>query len=183
MALDSYLNNIVPNGWFVHGRKGNSLNTGRQIEYSKNWDTATGYATKDGNVFMVKPNPGETIDMTDYDTAYKVASSFFEDYENGELSPTNEEIAQNYLQNSDGDIDEAIETMIEDLNPENIADTAKFWDSGILDPYIWIYEKTDKTFFITQEGAIDISGEAESNANEVIKISTKELKKYFNNNL
>lgn len=155
IAKQLYASRIVPEGWYVHGRAGrNDLDTGRVIQLTKNWDVADQYAGKNGSRWLIKPNPDDIIDMTDEKVSNEIAEKFFEDFKNGNLSPSNDEIASLVLRNAGDDIERAKSILVEEMNPLNIVESAGAWDTPEFPN--WISETTGKTFAKTRNGAIAI---------------------------
>jgi hypothetical protein len=150
----------LPEGWYVHGRRGRQdLETGFVLQFSKDWNVADGYAGKNGSVWMVEPASEEvTFDATDYEACEKLASQFFDDYENGALQYEEENMAKAFLENNHGDRGDAEIDFARELNPKHIVESAVFWDGG--SEIDWFYRKTGKLFIKTNDGAVALDPSA-----------------------
>ena len=148
-------NDIVPDGWYVHGRHGRQdLHTSHVVEMTKSWETAEGYAGGKGSEWMIKvPAKKDIFDARDEDDCLSLAKKMFKQYKNGELPIGVENLVKGTLQNTNGKTKEAMELIAKSFNPQSIVDSAEFWDSTT-DELSWFYETTGKSFIITRDGAV-----------------------------
>jgi hypothetical protein len=158
MAKEYYDSNIIPDGWFVHGRSGRQdLNTGHVVQFSKDWGVADQYAGKSGSKWMASPkNEADVFDATDQEETSKTASMLIKDFEEDSklLSPNVKNIIKNLLSNTSRE--DAISQIANEMNPSNIVDSAGFWDAEESSLMNWFYDRTGKGFIITKNGAVAI---------------------------
>lgn len=172
-ALSFYNNDNLPQGWYLHGRNNTSIKTGRQLEFTRNWGTAMFYATDSGYVFLVKPKDSEIYDLSVHST--KLVNKILEDYEDYNLPYSLQELTDEIL-NRSNNRKEAVEMFTDAINPLDIVDTAEFWDAIDGGAIEWLYNTTDKTFFVTKyNDAIDISGDIYQTAEQILIVSVQEL--------
>jgi lambda family phage portal protein len=137
----------LPDGWFVHGRAGRQdLQTSNVLQLTQDWDVSEQYAGQDGSEWMITPSKNASIaDMADEEIAQQIASKFLQAYKNGELSPELDDIAASIREDD-------IESFLEELNPDDIVDSAKMWDSREF--CAWVYDTIGIDFVTVDSGAI-----------------------------
>jgi hypothetical protein len=169
-----YMRDSIPEGWFIHGRRSDTLATGRQIELSRSWSTALYYATESGYIYFVKPDKSNIFDVTIRDNALWLGEKLIKDYEEGELPSSLSDYVRRLFDslNSEQDV---INQFADDINPNNIADSANFWDFSDNSIIMWLYDTTNKTFFITSDGAVDISGDIYQTGATIVQAAVKRL--------
>jgi|GEM_PF-6339572 len=146
----------VPEGYYVHGRQGKQdLETGHVIQMTKDWEIAKQYAGATGSEWLIKePSKKDIFDATNPDNTLRMANKAFSEYKDGTLHPEVENFVAAAIQNANGNIKEAKQLFAKELNPENIVESAQFWDASS-DASNWFYERTGKSFIKTaNNGAI-----------------------------
>lgn len=154
-AYNYYKTRQIPNGWYVHGRNDSQeLSDDYVIQLTKDWDVAESYA-HGGSKWLIKPKAEiDIIDFTSQDTGDmdELAKAAIEDYEKGMLP-----FARDIEASLGVDIGELTDTQINheiriNYAPKDIVNTAGAYDN--LDWVNYLYEKTNKGFVKTPDGAV-----------------------------
>ena len=106
-------------------------------------DFAKGYGTVYSVVFSIAEP--KTLYSNDIDSLKSIVDNMFEDYENGELNTGLNEVIQFCLESSDNDVDNAKESLIEELSPTEIENESSYDNDDITE---YICSKTDYEIII-----------------------------------
>lgn len=155
-------------GWYVHAANKPLLerNTGYItlfVEGDK-WLDVSHYGD-----FFNFVNP--TISVYIGDIEDEILEALKEDYEEGKLSPD----LESWLESSGEEIDWD-ESVRDPLNPNDIIDTAGWWDNP--DFTSWFNERFDYNFITTYDGAVLFS--AEEFEGDLVVVTQEELDELWN---
>lgn len=143
-ALD---NDVVPNGWAIHGRNGSdSLSTGYVTQMSYSTDVARQYSGKNGSIWYLKPNDdAKVLDFTSTgsDDMMSLRDEFMKSFKDGDF-PDQESLPK--------DKEEAWEEVSKNFAPENIVNSAAAYDN---DKWVeWLLGATNASGVVTPDGAV-----------------------------
>lgn len=143
----------LPPGVWVHGRAGRGdLNTGTVIQSTKNWETASRYSGKNGSIWLLRVKKGEKIlDARDEGVRKKLAQALADDWKSGSLHPGLDDMLERLKDNGEED---PAEKLLEELNPDDIVDSAGLHDSPEFTE--WLGEKfsQDVAAVRTEDGLV-----------------------------
>lgn len=140
----------LKNGYYLHGRRDDNLDTGYVIQLTLQPDVAEQYAGKNGTTWAIKPKPDAKIfDANNKSNVNNVIEKLKDDYENGRLQS---EIIDILEQNGEDGVDEILSSLADEMNPKDIVDSAGFWDNPEL--VEWFVNRTNYSFVQTNNGAV-----------------------------
>lgn len=153
-ALEQYENDIIPDGWYVHGRKdGDSLDTGYETQLSQSWDVAETYAGNNGSMWMIKPcDDAKSLNLFDKNSPDMdiIVDEAIKQFENGRFP---NELQDSIYSSGDELTNKDIENAIrESFAPEDIVSSAAGFDDK--DWANWFVETFEPDFVHTPDGAI-----------------------------
>jgi hypothetical protein len=148
----------IPEGWFVHGRKGRQdIDTNFVKQMTRNIDVANGYAGEGGSVWLIKPNAKTKIaDFTHPES--KDMDEFIKNIKSRFNSP--EELLDKYNLKGAMDPDwDSIESYLRnDFTPSNIVSSAQAFDDADITNILENYPGGFPDFVKTPDGAILMPG-------------------------
>lgn len=154
-AFDLYQNDIIPQGWYVHGRRGkNNLDTGNVIQLTQNWEIANSYG-ENGSIWLIIPkHNAKTIDFRSSKESNEFYNWLINKIGLGDFSSILEDIILSLREEIEKISDEEIKEILKiNYNPKNIVDSAAAYDN-----YDWIepfqYYRGGIDFVYTYDGAI-----------------------------
>lgn len=157
-ALDMRNRGEVPEGWYVHGRKGRQdLNTNNVIQMTRDWDVADQYAKKDGSQWLIRPAKDATVlDLSSKSSKDmdRVVERAIRDFENGDLDFIEWIEASIGRDATAGDVENAVR---ESFAPGDIVNSAEAYDNWEFAG--WLVDRFGVDFVETPDGAVAMDGD------------------------
>lgn len=157
-ALDMRNRGEVPEGWYVHGRKGRQdLNTNNVIQMTRDWDVADQYAKKDGSQWLIRPAKDATVlDLSSKSSKDmdRVVERAIRDFENGDLDFIEWIEASIGRDATAGDVENAVR---ESFAPGDIVNSAGAYDNWEFAG--WLVDRFGVDFVETPDGAVAMNGD------------------------
>lgn len=157
-ALDMRNRGEVPEGWYVHGRKGRQdLNTNNVIQMTRDWDVADQYAKKDGSQWLIRPAKDATVlDLSSKSSKDmdRVVERAIRDFENGDLDFIEWIEASIGRDATAGDVENAVR---ESFAPGDIVNSAEAYDNWEFAG--WLVDRFGVDFVETPDGAVAMNGD------------------------
>lgn len=139
-AYDLYMNGKLPDGWYLHGRRGREhLFTGHVIQCSFEWETALNYSGINGSIWLIYPKKNDmNFTYTNSPDLIKFVDWVYEKLVKGEYEfLLNDIISANYNKNDIDSIQDFLinekinikEIIKDEFTPRNIVDSAQAFDN------------------------------------------------------
>ena len=142
----------IPEGSYVHGGSSDILNVGHVLFGSKSWEIAEAYKHQhNGALWMFTINKGTKLfDVGLSSNLRSLRKKLWDDYHKGKLDMYSD--LSSYL-----DYVDTPEELDDSLNPEDIVDSAGFWD---VPSFVeWFYDTYEKDAVVTDDGIVVINPE------------------------
>lgn len=155
--------NVVPKGWYVHGRAlRQDLRTGRPLLLTKDWNTAIQYAGSSGSIWMIRPKKNAKVfDARKRFNITKLAKLAEKDFYRGIL-PFDDDII--YLTKKTPpaddypDIKDFIKFIEREFNPAKIVSSGGAYEN--VQWIDWFYNRAGYDFAVTNDGGVVINLDA-----------------------